>query len=94
MKRSDFIKARGSNSPQLVLTPESCSNDGMSRLTFIGDDGKEYNFRGKNWDNAEKDGIVTEHGDDAYAVQRANLFQIDGWDAIRLSAPKRPDEVK
>ena len=93
MKKSDFLKARGSNSPVLELTPESCSADGMSRLTFTGDDGKEYNFRGKNFDNAVAAGFITE-GEDTYSVQRVNLFQIDSWDAVRLSAPKTPDQVK
>lgn len=94
MKKSDFLKARGSHSATLILTPVSMSADGISRLTFEGDDGKEYNFRGKNFDNAENSGVVTDHDEDSYAVPRAAIFLVDGWDAIRTSAPKTPDQVK
>ena len=93
MKKLDFLNAMGSNKPTLELTPVSLSNDGISRLTFTGDDGKEYNFRGKNFVNALEAGYITE-GDETFTVQRALLFNIDHWDAVRLSAPKTPDQVK
>ena len=93
MKKSDFLKSRGSNKPNLELTPESCSNDGISRLTFTGDDGKEYNFRGKNFDGAVDAGLITET-EEAYTVAKSIIFQIDGWDNVRVKGPRTPDEVK
>ena len=83
----------GSSSPTLELTPVSLSNDGKSRLTFTGDDGSEYNLRGKNFVNALEAGYITEN-EETFTVQRSAIFQMDGWDLIRMSAPKTPDQVK
>ena len=93
MKKADFLKARGNNNPTLELTPISCSGDGLARLTFIGDDDKEYNFRGKNFDKAVDAGLITE-GEESYTVTKSIIFQMDGWDNVRVSAPKTPDQVK
>ena len=93
MKKADFLKARGSSKPNLELTPVSCSNDGISRLTFQGDDDKEYNFRGKNFDGAVEAGLITEN-EDTYVVPKSSLFQIDGWDNVRVKPPRTPDEIK
>ena len=83
----------GSSKPTLELTPVSLSNDGISRVSFTGDDGKEYHLRGKNFVNALQAGVITEN-EESFVVPTNMMFNIGGWDCVRTSEPKTPDQVK
>ena len=96
MKLSEFKKSRGSSGTKLELTPTEITDIDEERqmLTFQDQNGKEYNFRSPNYDDAVDAGLVTENGDHYVEVPKNVVFRLNGWDNFRIKSAPTPDEIK